>query len=306
MSQQAEQTRPAKTRQQPGASPADSASLAGSPRARPAGRRRIRPARIVMFVTMVAVAIVMLYPLLYIAMTSFKSQVQYELGGGFSLASWRILFGSQPILRELLNSLIVSSCAVALIVVISTAAGFAFAKIRYRGRTLVFVLVVACMFVPLPSIVIPEYINVSRFGVLDTYWGAIAVYAALGIPFSIFLMTTYFRGLSDDLVEAASIDGVSMWTMWWRLGVPLARPAMFTVAVLQFIQIWNDLLVGLLFLQNTSDRTVTVGLALLSSGRVTSIPVLMAGSVMSVIPPVIVYLIFQRHLVRGITMGMGK
>jgi ABC-type glycerol-3-phosphate transport system permease component len=81
---------------------------------------------------------------------------------------------------------------------------------------------------------------------------------------------------------------------------------MFTVAVLQFIQIWNDLLVGLLFLQNVNDRTVTVGLALLSSGRVTSIPVLMAGSVLSVIPPIIVYLIFQRHLVRGITMGMGK
>ena len=270
-------------------------------------RKRIRPVRVVMFATMVAVAVVMLYPLLYMLMTSFKSQLQYELGGGgFSLASWRILFGIQPVLRELLNSLIVSSCAVALIVVISTAAGFAFAKIRYRARGLVFVLVVACMFVPLPSIVIPEYINVSKFGVLDTYWGAIAVYAALGIPFSIFLMTTYFRGISDDLIEAAAIDGVSQWKMWWRLGVPLARPAMFTVAVLQFIQIWNDLLVGLLFLQNTSDRTVTVGLALLSSGRVTSVPVLMAGSVMSVIPPIIVYLIFQRHLVRGITMGMGK
>ena len=152
--------------------------------------------------------------------------------------------------------------------VISTAAGFAFAKIRYRGRTLVFVLVVACMFVPLPSIVIPEYINVSRFGVLDTYWGAIAVYAALGIPFSIFLMTTYFRGLSDDLIEAASIDGVSMWKMWWRLGVPLARPAMFTVAVLQFIQIWNDLLVGLLFLQNTErpDRDSRARAAVFRAG----------------------------------------
>jgi ABC-type glycerol-3-phosphate transport system permease component len=274
--------------------------------ARPRRRRRIRPVRLIMFLTMAAVGVVMLYPLLYIVLTSFKSQLQYELGRGFSLASWRILFGSQPILRELLNSLIVSSCAVALIVLISTAAGFAFAKIRYRFRGLVFTLVVACMFVPLPSIVIPEYINVSRFNLLDTYWGAVAVYAALGIPFSIFLMTTYFRGVSDELIEAASIDGVPQWKMWWRLGVPLARPAMFTVAVLQFIQIWNDLLVGLLFLQNTSERTVTVGLALLSSGRVTSIPVLMAGSVLSVIPPIIVYLIFQRHLVRGITMGMGK
>jgi ABC-type glycerol-3-phosphate transport system permease component len=299
MSQQAEQTRPAE------ASPRASADRAAPERARPA-RRRVRPARIVMFATMVVVAVVMLYPLLYMAMTSLKSQVQYELGGGFSLASWRLLFGSQHVLRELLNSLIVSSCSVALIVVISTAAGFAFAKIRYRGRGLIFVIVVACMFVPLPSIVIPEYINVSRLNVLDTYWGAIAVYTALGIPFSIFLMTTYFRSISDDLIEAASIDGVSNWKMWWRLGVPLARPAMFTIAVLQFIQIWNDLLIGLLFLQNINDRTVTVGLALLSSGRVTSIPVLMAGSVLSVIPPIIVYLIFQRHLVRGITMGMGK
>jgi ABC-type glycerol-3-phosphate transport system permease component len=269
-------------------------------------RRRIRPVRIVMFLIMAAVAVIMLYPMLYILATSFKSQLQYEVGGGFSLASWHILFGSQPILRELLNSLIVTSCAVALIVVISTAAGFAFAKIRYRFRGLVFTLVIACMFVPLPSIVIPEYINVSRFNLLDTYWGAVAVYAALGIPFAIFLMTTYFRGISDDLIEAASIDGCSHWKMWWRLGVPLARPAMFTVAVLQFIQIWNDLLVGLLFLQNVNERTVTVGLALLSSGRVTSIPVLMAGSVLSIVPPVIVYLIFQRHLVRGITMGMGK
>ena len=304
MSQQAERARLADA-----GSSTDGAELgaAAGLTTRAAGRRRrIRPVRVVMFATMVVVAVIMLYPLLYMLLSSFKSQAQYELGGGFSLASWRILFGSQPVLHELLNSLIVSSCAVALIVVISTAAGFAFAKIRYRGRTLLFVLVVACMFVPLPSIVIPEYINVSKFGIMNTYWGAIAVYAALGIPFSIFLMTTYFRGISDDLIEAASIDGVSQWKMWWRLGVPLARPAMFTVAVLQFIQIWNDLLVGLLFLENTDDRTVTVGLALLSSGRVASVPVLMAGAVMSVIPPIIVYLIFQRHLVRGITMGMGK
>jgi ABC-type glycerol-3-phosphate transport system permease component len=269
-------------------------------------RRRLRPARIVMFMIMAVVAVVMLYPFFYMLVNSFKTQAQYQLGSGFSLASWRLLFSSQPILRELLNSLLVSCAAVLIILLISTAAGFAFAKIRYRARGLVFVLVIACMFVPLPSIVIPEYINISKLGILDTYWGAIFVYAALGIPFSIYLMTTYFRSVPDDLVEAASIDGVSNLNMWWRLGVPLARPAIFTVAVLQFIQIWNDLLVGLLFLQNPTDHTVTVGLALLQSGRVLSVPALMAGSVLSVIPPIIVYVLFQKHLVRGITMGMGK
>jgi multiple sugar transport system permease protein/raffinose/stachyose/melibiose transport system permease protein len=255
---------------------------------------------------MVIVAVVMLYPFFYMIVNSFKTEAQYQGSPGFSISTWRQLFDGQPILRELLNSFVVSSVAVVVVVAVSTCAGFAFAKIRYRARTAAFLVVVACMFVPLPSIVIPEYVNVSRFDLLNSYWGAIIVYAALGIPFSIFLMTTYFRGLPDELIEAASIDGVSVWHLWWRLGVPLAKPAMFTVAVLQFIQIWNDLLVGLLFLQNPSDRTVTVGLALLSSGRVTSVPVLMAGSVMSVIPPIIVYLIFQKHLVRGITLGIGK
>jgi ABC-type glycerol-3-phosphate transport system permease component len=270
-------------------------------------RRRLRPARIVMFALMLVVAIVMLYPFYYMLRSSFQTQAQFQgTKSGFSLSTWQQLFSSQPILHELLNSLIVSIAAVAIIVVISTASGFAFAKIRYRARTPIFLLVVSCMFVPLPSIVIPEYINVSKFGLLDSYFGAIIVYVALGIPFSIFLMTTYFRGLPDELIEAASMDGVSIWNMWWRIGVPLAKPAMFTVAVLQFIQIWNDLLVALLFLQNLNDRTVTVGLALLSSGRVTSVPILMAGSVMSVIPPIIVYLLFQKHLVRGITLGIGK
>jgi ABC-type glycerol-3-phosphate transport system permease component len=284
-----------------------SSSSASVPLAPPRVRRRIRPSRVVMFLTMVVVAIIMLYPFYYMLRSSFQTEAQYEgLRSGFSLSTWQQLFSSQPILRELLNSLIVSGSSVLIILLISTAAGFSFAKGRFRGRNLVFVAVVACMFVPLPSIVIPEYINVAGWGLLGGYVGAVIVYVALGIPFSVFLMATYFRGLPDEVIEAASIDGVSPWNMWWRIGVPLAKPAMFTVAVLQFIQIWNDLLVALLFLQNTNDRTVTVGIALLSSGRVASIPVLMAGSVMSVIPPIIVYLFFQKHLVRGITLGLGK
>lgn len=272
-----------------------------------AQRRRVRPWRVAMFLTMAVVAVVMLYPFYYMIRSSFQSNAQYEgTKSGFSLSTWEALFGSQPILHELLNSFIVSAAAVVIVVVVSTAAGFSFAKIRYRARTPVFLIVVACMFVPLPSIVIPEYINISKYGLLTGYFGAIFVYVALGVPFATFLMTTYFRGLPQELLEAASMDGVSVWHMWWRIGVPLAKPAMFTVAVLQFIQIWNDLLVALLFLQNLNDRTVTVGLALLSSGRVTSVPVMMAGSVMSVIPPIIIYLLFQKHLVRGITLGIGK
>lgn len=269
--------------------------------------RRVRPARVAMFLTMALVAVIMLYPFYYMLRSSFQTETQYEgLRSGYSLSTWRQLFSTLPVFHELLNSMIVSGVSVLIILVIATAAGFSFAKGRFRARTPAFLAVVACMFVPLPSIVIPEYINVAGWGLLGGYTGAVIVYVALGIPFSVFLMTTYFRGLPDEVIEAASMDGVSAWAMWWRIGVPLARPAMFTVVVLQFIQIWNDLLVALLFLQNINDRTVTVGIALLSSGRVASVPVLMAGSVMSVIPPIIVYLFFQKHLVRGITLGLGK
>jgi len=132
------------------------------------------------------------------------------------------------------------------------------------------------------------------------------MYAALGTPFSTFLMTSYFRGLPDDLVEASVIDGLSFPKIFLRVGLPLAVPAIVTVIVLQFIQVWDDLLVGLLFIQDPNFRTITVGLGALAAGRVVDIPVLLAGSLISAIPAIIVYLIFQRQLVNGLTAGIGK
>ena len=138
--------------------------------------------------------------------------------------------------------------------------------------------------------IIPAYINASHLNLLSGYWGAILVYAALGTPFSTFLMTSYFRGLPDDLVEASVIDGLSFSKIFLIIGLPLAVPAIVTVIVLQFIQVWDDLLVGLLFIQDPGYRTITVGLGALAAGRVVDIPVLLAGSLISAIPAIIVYL----------------
>jgi len=255
---------------------------------------------------MVAVAVVMLYPFYFMLDTAFRTQVQFEQHAGHSLASWARLFRDLPVARQLMNSTIISAAAIAIILVASTSAGFAFAKLSYRGGRLLFLAVVASMMVPLQSIIIPEYVNVSRFGLINTYLGAILVYAALGTPFATFLMATYYRGLSDELIEAAVMDGLGYLRTFLRVALPLSGPAIVTVVVLQFIQIWDDLLVGLLFLQNPQQRTITVGLAALSAGRTTSIPALMAGSFISALPAIVVYLIFQRHLIRGLTLGMGK
>jgi multiple sugar transport system permease protein/raffinose/stachyose/melibiose transport system permease protein len=254
---------------------------------------------------MIVVAIVMLYPFYYLLDNAFRNQSQYDLQHGHSTAGWTQLFQNLPVGSELLNSTIVCAAAILIILVVSTSSGFAFAKLRYRGSGTVFLLVVAALMVPLQSIIIPEYVNMAKFHLISSYTGAVLVYAALGTPFATFLMATYYRGISDELIEAAVMDGLSYERTFLQIALPLSLPAIATVTVLQFIQIWDDLLVGLLFLP-TGDRTITVGLAALSSGRTTSIPVLMAGSLISALPAIVVYLIFQRHLVKGLTLGMGK
>jgi ABC-type glycerol-3-phosphate transport system permease component len=270
------------------------------------GRRlRKRLANGWIFLIMVIIAVVMLFPFWYMLDNSFRNQAQFDQQGGHSLAGWTQLFNELPVGSELLNSTIVCAAAILIILAVSTTAGFAFAKLRYRGSGMVFLLVVAALMVPLQSIIIPEYVNLAKFGLINSYFGAVLVYAALGTPFATFLMATYYRGISDELIEAAVMDGLGYERTFLSIALPLSLPAIATVTVLQFIQIWDDLLVGLLFLP-PGQRTITVGLAALSAGRTTSIPVLMAGSFISAVPAILVYLIFQRHLIKGLTLGMGK
>ncbi len=254
---------------------------------------------------MAVIAVVMAYPFWYILDNAFRSAGQFDRRAGHSLDGWRQLLANLPVGSELLNSTLVCAAAIVIIVAVSASAGFAFAKLRYRGSGAVFLLVVSALMVPLQSIIIPEYVNLARYGLTSSYVGAVLVYAALGTPFATFLLATYYRGLPDELIEAAVIDGLSYERAFLRVALPLSLPAIATVIVLQFIQIWDDLLVGLLFLP-ASQRTITAGLATLSAGRTTSIPALLAGSLISSIPPIVVYLIFQRHLIRGLTLGMGK
>ena len=266
----------------------------------------IRPTRVALFLLMVAGAAVMFSPFLFMIDTSLRSQSQYLAGSGHSFVSWGKLFGALPVTQDLVNSTLVCALSLAIIIVLSSTAGYAFAKLRFRGGALVFLGIVSAMLIPMQSIIIPAYVNLSQFGLLGSYWGAVLLYAALGTPFATFLMTAFYRGLPDELVEAAIVDGLGHASVYRRIALPLSVPAIATVAVLQFIQIWDDLLVGLLFLQNPDERTITVGLGVLSAGRVTDIPVLMAGSLVSAIPAVIVYLVLQRYLVSGLTAGVGK
>jgi multiple sugar transport system permease protein len=278
----------------------------GPDQAPPMKRPPRKSGRWFLFGAMVVVAIIMLYPFWVMIVTSLKSETQFLSGGGFSWLSWSSLTSVIPIGQEVLSSTVVCSASIFIILCVGLPAGFAFSKLRFRLSTAVFLVIVSAMMVPLQAILMPEFVNVTKLGLTGGYFGAILVYAALGTPFSVFLFTTYFRGVPDELIEAGIVDGLGYFGALWRLVLPIAVPAIATVTVLQFIQIWDDLLVGLLFIQNTSERPITVGLAVLAAGRTTSIPELMAGSIISALPAMIVYLGFQRYLVKGLTMGIDR
>jgi ABC-type glycerol-3-phosphate transport system permease component len=262
--------------------------------------------RLAILAILLAVGVVMLFPFVYMVLVSFRSHDQYLSGQGFSLDSWAALFDQLPVVQQMVNSTIVTLSSVALIVVTSTMAGFAFAKLRFPLAPLLFVGILAGMMIPVQSIIIPEYVNIANVGLINQYPGPILVYAVLGIPFATYLMTTYFRGVPDEIIEASLVDGATYAQVFRTIMLPLAIPAVVTVAVLQFIQIWGDLLIGLLFLQDPDVRTITVGLATLQSSRIIPVPMIMAGSIVSLLPAVIIYLFFQRQLITGLTMGMGK
>jgi multiple sugar transport system permease protein/raffinose/stachyose/melibiose transport system permease protein len=201
---------------------------------------------------------------------------------------------------------LIALSAIAIILVVSTTAGYALGTLGFRASNLVLLVIVAAMMVPMQSMIIPEYVNLARLGFINHYYGPILVYAALGSPFATFMLTTYFRRLPEDVIEASLIDGLGYFKIFFRIMLPLALPAMAAVIVLQFIQIWNDLLVGLLFLQTPQLHPITVGLATVAAQHTLNVPVLMAGSFASAIPEIIVYLVFQRYLIAGLTMGMSK
>jgi ABC-type glycerol-3-phosphate transport system permease component len=266
-----------------------------------------RPARTsLLFALMVVVAVVMLYPFWFMIDTSFRSEASFLGSGGHSLASWHALDAALPWAQQLGNSTIVCALSISIILGVSTMAGFAFAKLRYPGATLAFLAIIAAILIPVQSVVIPAYVDIADWHLLTSYTGAVLMYAALGTPFATFLMTAYFRSLPDELIEAGIMDGLSHPAVFVRIALPMAVPALATIFVLQFIQIWDDLLIGLLFLQNTSERTITVGLGALAAGRSTDIPVLMAGSLLSALPAIAVFIVFQRFLINGLTVGIGK
>jgi multiple sugar transport system permease protein len=215
------------------------------------------------------------------------------------------VFSLMPFGRMFFNTVLYAGCVTAGQVFFCSLAGYAFARLRFRGRATLFVLYLGTLMVPLTVTVIPQFILMRTFGWVDTPW-AMIVPGLFGSAFGTYLMRQFFRTLPTDLEEAAILDGCSTWQIYWRILLPHARPAVMVLAVLTWVNVWNDFLWPLLMLQRNSLATLTLGLVRLRGEYVARWPIIMAASMLIMVPLVVIYAIAQRSFVRGIAVtGLG-
>jgi alpha-1,4-digalacturonate transport system permease protein len=197
-----------------------------------------------------------------------------------------------------MNSVFVTSVATVLTLLINSMAAYAFAKYNFRGRDGLFVMTLAMIMIPLQVILIPIYLVVSSLGLVNTYWGMIIPAAAT--PTGVFIIRQYMLTIPDELIEAARIDGAGEFRIFARIVLPLCRPALAVVAIFSILWRWNDFLWPLLIAQKEELYTLPVALALLNGQLVVPYNIVLAMSVMSIIPVLFMFVFMQRQIVQGI------
>ena len=252
-----------------------------------------------------------LYPIVFVAFTAFKTSKDYVLDPlGFprapTLEHMQRALTAGNVGVYLVNSLIVVGAAVVLILILAAMASYALACIRFRGADALSLVIVCLIAVPAAVVMIPLYRTVGWLGLINSYWGLVLTYTALNLPFSIYLMTAYFNGVPRAILEAATMDGAGEFRIFRSIAVPLSGPALSTLATLNFLWLFNELLFGLLILQDNFRRTLPVGLATLQGQHTTPVPLLASGLLISLAPVLLVFFFAQRHLARGLTVGAVK
>jgi len=247
---------------------------------------------------------IILAPVLWFVLSSFKDAT--ELGARppkifpteWAFSNYTEAFQMYNYMRYFTNSVIVTSVATILTLIINSMAAYAFAKYNFRGRDGLFVMTLAMIMIPLQVILIPIYLVVSSLGLVNTYWGMIIPAAAT--PTGVFIIRQYMLTIPDELIEAARIDGAGEFRIFARIVLPLCRPALAVVAIFSILWRWNDFLWPLLIAQKEELYTLPVALALLNGQLVVPYNIVLAMSVMSIIPVLFMFVFMQRQIVQGI------
>jgi ABC-type glycerol-3-phosphate transport system permease component len=261
-------------------------------------------------VLLVAVFIA-LVPTIFMIMTALKSDDEYTFNKvGFPQAlvldHFNVVLFESPFFHWMANSAILAGGSVLLSSAVSVLGAYAIARMQFKGRNLLFSIAVALMAIPPVVMIVPLFVLYSRIGLISTYEGAILIYAGLITPFSVYLLTTFFRTLPKELFEAARIDGAGDFLILWRIVLPLSLPALLTLVVVNALYVWNDLLIAIIFLQDDAKRTLMAGISVFQGRYENQIPLVMAGMAIGSAPMIILYIAFQKYFIRGLMAGAIK
>ncbi|NKE60509.1 carbohydrate ABC transporter permease [Lentzea sp. PSKA42] len=270
-----------------------------------------RLTRWVVAIPMAALALATIYPLVFTTNVAMKTRREYVLDR-FSPAdspSWANIvkaWTSVGMSKYFLNSVIVVTCSVALLLLLGSMAGFALGRLRFRGSSTLFLAMLAALFIPFQVIMVPLARIMADTGLIDTYPGLILAYVAQFLPFTIFLLTSYYSTVPPEIVDAARIDGNTVYGVYWRIMLPIGAPALLSVGVLNALFCWNDVLISLLMMPSAENRTLMVGVTSLRGQYSDDIPTFASGVLIAAIPVLVVYLFLQRQIADGVTAGSTK
>ncbi|MDH6137150.1 multiple sugar transport system permease protein [Kitasatospora sp. MAA4] len=271
----------------------------GAPR--PAGRRSTR-------IIAVLAGLLFLLPFYYVVVTSLNSasvsaSVSDILLPHWQWANYSRAWAAAPWPRLFLNTLLIASATVLLALATSLLAGFAFGVMRFRGRGLLFGLVMSVLMIPGTVLIIPDYIIANDINWLDTYWIQIVPWGAS--VFGIFLVRQFFLGLPQEIFDAAELDGAGRLRMLWSIGIPLVRPAIVIISLNVFLASWNSFLWPFIMTSSPDVQPVEVGLAAFAGANGTDFPALSAAVVFTTAPVLLFFLVLQRHFITGAMSTAG-
>ena len=275
-------------------------------------RRMARLERVIVWTLLVLGALIMILPFLWLVSTSLKEQRQIFLyppqwiPNPIRWQNYPEALTSLPFARYTLNTLLVTSLTMIGVLLTSSLCAYGFARLRFPGRDLIFMVLLSTLMLPYAVIMIPQYIMFKYLGWIDTYLPLIVPFWFGGGIFNIFLLRQFFRTIPADLTEAARLDGASELRIWWQIILPLAGPALAVVAIFTFINSWNDFLGPLIYLSSQTKYTMALGLAAFKGLYATQWHYLMAASTVMVIPIIVLFFLAQRYFVQGIVMTGSK
>jgi raffinose/stachyose/melibiose transport system permease protein len=272
---------------------------------------RLRPAVILFHIVLIAYAGVVLYPLFTMLLGSVKTTKDlfvnpYGWPEVFNWSNYARAWKEANFALYAKNSLWVTVASTLSILFCASMAAYILGRFRFKLNAWVFGFFVAGMIVSGRLSIIPLFLLMRDLKLLNSHFGLILVYTANAMPFSIFLLTTFFRQIPHELEEAAVVEGAGTWTIYWRIMLPLVRPALATVAIFEFMGIWNDFFFPLIFLRSEKLMTIPVGLSVFFGEYATDWATLFAALTISVVPVIIAFIMASRQFIAGLTAGAVK